>query len=77
MGRAWADKEHAAENQYFSKQDADNLAKLAAKLHQHTQPTEELIAKEKTELLGLLEKHSVQPADALVEDLLKFKFNKH
>lgn len=36
MGKAWADKEHAQENQYFSKQDAQNLAKLAEKLHLQT-----------------------------------------
>lgn len=36
MGKAWADKEHAAENQYFSRQDAENLAKLASKLHMQT-----------------------------------------
>lgn len=36
MGKAWADKEHAQENQYFSKQEAANLAKLASKLEKLT-----------------------------------------
>lgn len=36
MGRAWADKEHAAESQYFNKKDAELLHELAAKLHKHT-----------------------------------------
>lgn len=36
MGKAWADKEHAAENQYFNKKDAEVLAKLADKLKNHT-----------------------------------------
>lgn len=36
MGRAWADKEHAAESQYFNKRDAELLAKLADKLHATT-----------------------------------------
>lgn len=35
MGRAWADKEHAAEKQYFNKKDAENLAKLVDKLKNH------------------------------------------
>lgn len=37
MGRAWADKEHAAEAQYFNKKDAEILAQLADKLKNHTQ----------------------------------------
>lgn len=37
MGRAWADKEHAAESQYFNKKDAELLQQLAAKLHKHAQ----------------------------------------
>lgn len=36
MGRAWADKEHAAEAQYFNKKDAELLSNLANKLHNHT-----------------------------------------
>lgn len=36
MGKAWADKEHAAENQYFNQKDAETLAKLASKLKNHT-----------------------------------------
>lgn len=36
MGKAWSDKEHAAEAQYFNKKDAELLAKLANKLHAHT-----------------------------------------
>ncbi len=36
MGRAWADREHAAENQYFSKQEAEHLAQLAQKLQKLT-----------------------------------------
>lgn len=36
MGRAWADKEHAAEKSYFNKKDAEVLAELAKKLHNHT-----------------------------------------
>lgn len=36
MGRAWADKEHAAESQYFNKKDAELLAQLAGKLKNHT-----------------------------------------
>lgn len=36
LGKAWADKEHAAENQYFNQKDAEVLAKLASKLKNHT-----------------------------------------
>lgn len=36
MGKAWADKEHAAEAQYFNKKDAELLAQLAGKLKNHT-----------------------------------------
>lgn len=36
MGRSWADKEHAAETQFFNKKDAELLAKLAGKLQNHT-----------------------------------------
>lgn len=36
MGRAWQDKEHAAESSYFNKKDAELLAKLAGKLHAQT-----------------------------------------
>lgn len=36
MGRAWQDKEHAAESQYFNKRDAELLAQLATKLHAQT-----------------------------------------
>lgn len=36
LGKAWADKEHAAENQYFNKKDAEVLAQLANKLKNHT-----------------------------------------
>lgn len=36
MGKAWADKEHAVENQYFNKRDVEVLAQLAAKLKNHT-----------------------------------------
>lgn len=35
MGKAWADKEHAAENQYFNRKDAEVLAALAKKLEAH------------------------------------------
>lgn len=36
LGKAWADKEHAAENQYFNQKDAEVLARLADKLKNHT-----------------------------------------
>lgn len=36
MGKAWADKEHAHENQYFNQEDAKKLAELAKKLHVQT-----------------------------------------
>ncbi len=36
MGKAWADKEHAHENQYFNQEDARKLAELAKKLHVQT-----------------------------------------
>lgn len=37
MGRAWKDREHAAETKYFNKKDAEVLAELAKKLQNHTQ----------------------------------------
>eukprot|EP00171_Calliarthron_tuberculosum_P005900 IDg5900t1 len=69
MGKAWADKEHAAENQYFSRQDAENLAKLATKLHLQTAPNEEIITHAKEELVSILGKHSIAISDPLVDDL--------
>lgn len=36
MGKAWSDKEHAAESQYFNQQDAKMLEKLAKKLQTQT-----------------------------------------
>lgn len=37
MGSAWKDRERAAEEMYFSKEDAATLSKLAKKLQMHTE----------------------------------------
>lgn len=75
MGQKWAEKEHAAESQYFNKKDAELLAKLADKLHNHTkQPSPEQVAKHRSNILALFEKHSVQPVDALIDDVRFFFF---
>lgn len=36
MGKAWSDKEHAAENVHFNREEAKLLEKLAKKLHAQT-----------------------------------------
>lgn len=36
MGSAWKERERAAEELYFSKEDAATLSKLAKKLEMHT-----------------------------------------
>eukprot|EP00177_Eucheuma_denticulatum_P005577 GFKZ01010138.1.p1 GENE.GFKZ01010138.1~~GFKZ01010138.1.p1 ORF type:complete len:112 (+),score=18.97 GFKZ01010138.1:168-503(+) len=77
MGKAWADKEHAAENQYFNKKDAEVLAQLAQKLRNQTAPTAESLALERESVLAIFQKHGTTPSDALLEDLVKFKFNHH
>lgn len=69
MGRAWKDREHAAEELYFSKQDAEALAKLAQKMHGHAAPTPEKVAAEKAALAGVLEKHGVKATDTLLDEV--------
>lgn len=75
-GKAWADKEHAAENQYFNQEDAKKLAELAQKLHAQTAPDDKAISDASSELAGIFAKHGVEAPEALLEDVLKFKFNK-
>lgn len=70
MGKKWADKEHAAESQFFNKRDAELLQQLASKLHSHTtQPTDGVQAKHRAAILAVFEKHAVTPVDALVDDV--------
>ncbi|CAN8064826.1 unnamed protein product [Agarophyton chilense] len=75
MGRAWKDREHAAESQYFNKKDADLLHELAKKLKAQTQPSDALLAQDKQELAAIFAKHDVEPTEALLEEIIKFKFN--
>lgn len=62
-------KETTAESLYFSKQDAEALAKLAKKMHGHAAPTPEKVAAEKAALAGVLEKHGVNVTDKLLDDV--------
>lgn len=72
MGTAWKDREHAAENLYFSKQDAEALAALAKKMHVHATPSAEKLAAEKAALSNVLEKHGVKPTDSLLDEVRTF-----
>lgn len=69
MGKAWQDKEHAAETAYFNKKDAETLAELAKKLHLHTTPDETTMTSAKAEIAAICQKHSVQASEALIEDV--------
>ncbi|PXF49597.1 hypothetical protein BWQ96_00667 [Gracilariopsis chorda] len=75
MGRAWKDREHAAETQYFNKRDAEILHELAKKLKAQTQPSDTLLAQDKDALAAIFAKHDVEPTDALLDEIIKFKFN--
>lgn len=69
MGGSWQKRERAAEQAYFSKQDADALAALAKKMHAHSTPTPEKVTKEKHALATLFDKHGVKAPDALLEEV--------
>ena len=65
-------KENAQEASYFSKQEAEQLAKLALKAAEAGK-SEEAKTAEKSALNKILAKHGVQATEALVTDLKNWK----
>lgn len=77
MGGSWKDREHAAEEMYFSKADAAALSKLTEKLHAHHTPSVDVVSQEKAAVTAILAKHSVAISDGLIDDIIKFKYPDH
>ncbi|EME31409.1 uncharacterized protein Gasu_13730 [Galdieria sulphuraria] len=72
MGSRWKERESAQESAYFNREDEQAVQRLAAKLRQQIEPSEEILAQQRRGVAEILQKHGVQPNQSLIEDLVRF-----
>ncbi|GJD06565.1 hypothetical protein Gasu2_09730 [Galdieria sulphuraria] len=72
LAKRWKERESAQESAYFNREDEQAVQRLAAKLRQQIEPSEEILAQQRRGVAEILQKHGVQPNQSLIEDLVRF-----
>ncbi|KAK4524093.1 hypothetical protein GAYE_SCF01G1992 [Galdieria yellowstonensis] len=72
LGSRWKERETAQESAYFNREDEQAVQRLAAKLRQQIEPSEEVLAQQRKGVAEILQKHGVQPNQSLIEDIVRF-----
>lgn len=72
MGSRWKERENAQESAYFNREDEQAVQRLAQKLRQQIEPSEEVLSQQRKGVAEILQKHGVQPNQSLIEDIVRF-----